>query len=140
MPRFEIRQRAGKRCGFTLVELAIVVLVIGILAAVVAPRMVGTASTARENGTKTSLRALRGAIELHHAHTGHFPAAATINTSLQPYLSGPFPVAQVGANQNAEVAPSTQDPILSTEAATCGWIYNPATGELRVNDPSAVSW
>ncbi len=140
MKRAPNHKSSVPRCGFTLVELAIVVLVIGILAAVAAPKMTNTAATARENGTKQSLRAVRGAIEFYRAQNGNFPTAATIDTSLQSYLTGPFPVAQIGANQNAAIAPSTQDPITSVESAPCGWVYNQATGELRVNDSSALSW
>lgn len=131
---------AAKRRGFTLIELVIVVLVIGILAAVAAPRMMNTATSARTNGTKQSLFVLRDAIELYRSQSGSYPPAATLSTALQPYLSGPFPIAQVGTNQNAAVAASTQNPITSVETGAFGWAYNQTTGEIRVNDSSSITW
>lgn len=134
--------RGAKRRGFTLVELVIVVLVIGILTAVAAPKMMNTASNARTNGTKQSLMVLRDALELSRSQspTGAYPTTATIVTSLQTYLSGPFPISQVGTNQNAAVANSTQNPIATVEAGAFGWAYNQTTGEIRVNDTSSIAW
>jgi general secretion pathway protein G len=133
---------AAKRRGFTLVELVIVVLVIGILTAVAAPKMMNTASSARMNGTKQSLAVLRDALELFRSQsaTSAYPTTATIATGLAPYLSGPFPIAQVGTNQNAAVANSTQNPITTVEAGAFGWAYNQSTGEIRVNDASSIGW
>lgn len=128
------------RYGFTLVELVIVVLVIGILTAVAAPKMMNTATSARENGTKQSLAVLRSALELYRSQNGNYPTAATITTSLQANLSGPFPIAQVGTNQNALVAASTQNPITTVETGAFGWAYNQTTGELRVNDAGSIAW
>ncbi len=136
----QVRNQVRPRRGFTLVELAIVVLVIGILAAVAAPKMVGTATTARSNGTKQSLAVIRDALEMHKSQNGTYPAAANLTTALQPMLTGPFPVAQVGANQNSSVAASTQSPIANPESGAHGWVYNETTGEFRVNYAGSIAW
>ncbi len=130
--------KAARR-GFTLVELVIVVLVIGIIAAIAAPKMFDTANNARTNSTQQSLRTLRAAIELYKANSGSYPAAGTITTDLRPYLQGPFPAPQVGTNQVATVATSAADPI-TTAAGTEGWIYNPTTGQIKVNSASQIGW
>lgn len=128
------------RHGFSLVELVVVVLILGILAAVAAPRMFDTATSARENGTRTSLAVLRDAIELYKAENGSYPAAASIATDLRSFLKGPFPATQVGTNKNATVVASSQNPIASTEAGGAGWAYNATTGEIEVNDASFIAW
>jgi general secretion pathway protein G len=129
-----------KRSGFSLVELVVVVLILGILAAVAAPRMFDTANDARQNGTKQSLAVIRDAIELYKSQNGSFPPAATLATALKPFIKGQFPAVQIGANQNATVAASTQNPIASAEAGTAGWAYNQTTGEIVVNNGSYITW
>ena len=133
--------RAAKRRGFTLVELVIVVLVIGILTAVAAPKMMNTATNARISGTKQSLMVLRDALELFRAQNGTYPAVGTINsaTGLLPFLSGPFPTNQVMGTPSAAVVAGTT-PITAVVAGGAGWSYDAATGELRVNDASGLAW
>jgi general secretion pathway protein G len=128
------------RAGFSLVELVVVVLILGILAAVAAPRMFDTANDARQNGTKQSLSVIRDAIELYKSQNGSYPPAATLAATLKPYVKGPFPSVQIGANQNADVVASSQNPIASAEAGTAGWAYNQTTGEIVVNNATYITW
>jgi general secretion pathway protein G len=137
--RFSNR-KATKRKAFSLVELVVVILILGILAAVAAPKMFDTAGDARQNGTRQSLNVLRNAIELYKAQNGSYPPAATLATTLKPYIKGPFPGVQIGANQNTNVVSSSQNPIASPEAGGAGWAYNPTTGDVVVNDSSYIAW
>ena len=130
-------QTIRRRAGFTLVELVIVVLVLGIITAVAAPRMFDTAGDARDSATRQSLAVLRSAIELARAQNGSYPGAA-LGTTLLPFLQGPFPAPAIG-NTNNNVATSTDNPI-AAPAGTEGWIYNATTGELRVNHADGFAW
>lgn len=140
MVRSRFMGSARSRKAFSLVELVVVVLILGILAAVAAPRLFDTANDARQSGTRQSLAVMRDAVELYKSQNGAFPPAATLATALRPYLKGPFPAVQVGANQNANVAASTQNPIASPEAGGAGWAYNQTTGELVVNEGTYITW
>lgn len=139
--QFVLRPARSVRRGFTLVELVVVVLILGILAAVAAPRMFDTATEARENSSRQSLAVVRDAIQLYRAQNGTYPGTSTIATDLKPYLSGQFPTVQVGENTNADVGDaSSQDPITTVVTGGAGWAYNSSTGEIRINDASYIEW
>lgn len=135
-----IPHKTAARKGFSLVELVVVVLILGIIAAVAAPKMFDTANDARQNGTRHSLVVVRDAIELYRAQNGSYPPVATLATALQPFLKGPFPAVQMGANQNANVVASSQNPIATAEAGGAGWAYNQTTGDLVVNEAAYIGW
>ena len=132
-----------KRSAFSLIELVVVVLIIGILAAVAAPRMFNTAGDARDGATKTSLGVIRDSIELYRSQNGSYPPTATIATALRPFMNGQFPKVQTTlvptSNQNNTVVANTGDPI-SAPSGTAGWAYNDTTGEFVINHAACLSW
>jgi len=134
-------QRKYKRAAFSLVELVVVVLIIGILAAVAAPRMFDTAGSARDAATRASLGIVRDSIELFRSQKGNYPTAATLAADIRPYMKGTFPSVQttIATNQNNTVVASTADPI-AVIAGAAGWAYNQTTGEFVINHASCLSW
>jgi len=63
--------------GFTLVELVVVVLILGILAAVAYPKVVSRTDDSELTTIRLSLRTIQDQIDLQYALTGSYPA--TIN-------------------------------------------------------------
>lgn len=140
MPSSTVTPRIRKRSAFSLVELVVVVLIVGILAAVAAPRMFNTASDARTNSTRASLVVIRDAIELHRAQRGTYPAFTTLAADLKPFMSGPFPSVQItSTNNNANVREFTGTGAF-TATGTQGWAYNATTGDFYVNHADGSSW
>ncbi|TWT98081.1 Type II secretion system protein G precursor [Botrimarina colliarenosi] len=119
--------------GFTLVELVVVIMILGILAGVAAPKLLGTSSTATENGLKQTLSVVRDAIELYAAqNAGALPPAtddATFKASLANFLRGDFPKCPVGKKDSTVT-------IIATAAVAdnaTGWMYSTLDGTFICN-------
>ena len=64
-----------KVAGFTLLELLVVVVIIGLLAGFVAPRYFGQVGKSEVNVAKAQLDALEKALDQFRLDTGHYPNA-----------------------------------------------------------------
>src|ERR1041384_8245781 len=80
LSKVKSRLSANKQ-GFTIVELLIVIVVIGILAALVVTTYNGIQQKARDTERKTDINALHGQIEAYSAQNGKYPTLGNMNDS-----------------------------------------------------------
>ena len=59
--------------GFTLIELIVVIALVAVLAAVVAPNLLGKASEANRKSALVQLEKISSAVELYRLETGRYP-------------------------------------------------------------------
>ena len=71
--RTEIRHFASGRNGFTLLELVIVIAILSLLAAIIAPKMMGRADDAKIADAKIQIRNLETALKLYKLDNGSYP-------------------------------------------------------------------
>ena len=76
--------------GFTLVELVVVILILGILGSIAAPKLINTTKLASKNAFATQLTAYVDAFDLYKAENGVYPsnaAAGTLPSGMEKYLN-----------------------------------------------------
>ena len=137
-----IRSPHRRRGGFTLVEILIVVIILGILAAIVIPQFTNASGDAKRNSLSSSLHALRSQLELYMLQHGDATATITDSdwTSLtsQSTFNGQTVGPYLTVNPNNPVNGFSNVLVLSTDAtggdavagSKIGFVYNPANGKL----------
>ena len=75
-----------RRSGFTLVEILVVVVILGLLATLVIPRVVGRGEEAKRTATLVQIRALEQALDLYKLDNGFYP---TTEQGLEALVSKP---------------------------------------------------
>ena len=78
-----MKRRQG---GFTLVEILIVVIILGILAAIVIPQFTNASSSAKVSSVQSTLQSIRSQLELYKIQHGDAPPALTL---MWTALTGP---------------------------------------------------
>ncbi|WP_028320480.1 type II secretion system major pseudopilin GspG [Desulfatiglans anilini] len=68
-----MRDRCRRQQGFTLIELLIVMVIIGLLAALVGPRMFGKVDESRQRSAKAQISLFETALDTYRLDTGKYP-------------------------------------------------------------------
>lgn len=124
--------------GFTLIELVIIIVVLGILAAVAIPKYQNITGEAKEAACRSSLGAIRSGITIFYANeavttgTAIWPALAELET-VGTVMEHELPRNPYQADANAPdsiVTGVTRGTIVGTRG---GWAYLAGTGEIWPN-------
>jgi len=126
------KSRKGNFKGFTLVELVVVLVILGVLVALAVPRFTASATKAKETTFCSNVRTIKSQLELYKMTTGSYPKTASLSDFLNntdyfesapvnPYTGEPFtPTTTRGTNElgyfNYDSAGTTTYTITSSPA------------------------
>jgi general secretion pathway protein G len=127
--------RNRTRKAFTLVEILIVVVILGILAAIVVPQFTNATQDAQQGNLRAQIKEVQNQIELFKARTNAYPTMAEMTAA--PTITGSLATDQFGAlidqgyikkAPKNPAAPTADQGKVGTGGAGFGWEYDPATG------------
>ena len=79
-------RRSRTQQGFTLIEIMVVVIILGILAAIVAPNVIGRVGDAQVTAAKSDIRGIENAMKLYRLDNFNYPSS---EQGLQALVSKP---------------------------------------------------
>lgn len=133
--------RSNHSRGFTLVEILIVVVILGILASIVIPQFTNASTTANASNVDTQLQTIRGALELYQVqHGGTYPNL--VATGWTPLITKTDTNGSSGTKFGPYLMTTPANPFTSKSAivagtsaaggssTTDGWVWDNANKKL----------
>lgn len=125
--------------GFTLVEILIVVIILGILAAIVVPQFTEASDDAKLSNLTTNLQSVRAQLELYKLqHNGGYPTSIVTQLTTGTDING-----LAGTDYGPYLQQFPKNPFVNDAdsqkvdgVAGSGWKYTAANGEFLANDGS----
>jgi general secretion pathway protein G len=71
-----MKARQWKNRGFTLIELMIVIVILGLLATIIMPKIMHRPEDARRSKAQLEIRNIEAALDLFHVDTGRYPTTS----------------------------------------------------------------
>lgn len=68
------RKKKNRQAGFTLIELMVVIIILGVLAGMIIPRVMGRPDEARQAKAKIQMEAMESALKLYKLDNGNYPS------------------------------------------------------------------
>lgn len=68
-----MRRESGNQKGFTLIEIMVVLIIIGLLASIVVPRLMGRTDEAKKTKVEVQIRNIQSSLDLYKLDTGVYP-------------------------------------------------------------------
>jgi len=140
--------KRGRR-GFSLIELVIVIIILGVISAIAIPRMIRAGEGADVTGLQADLAVMRGAIEMYRYQHEAFPTAAgfvdqmtletnkagaaTVGGGFGPYIVK-IPPLKTGAHMDDSGIKGITGAPAAEDTGTTGWLYDEDTGNIWAND------
>ena len=89
-----IRCRFGDRRGFTLIEIMVVMVILGILAGLIIPRIMGRPEEARRTKARVQIESIETALKLYRLDSGSYPTTEQgLQALVEPPAVGNLPIA-----------------------------------------------
>ncbi len=128
-----INRRWSTSKAFTLIEILIVVVILGILAAIVIPQFTKASEDAQVGNVETQLQTVRSQIELYRVkNNGNYPPSITAGTDFSDIIGADYlKAAPINPRtQTSTIAVSNRAAAISATVVPgdTGWIWDDSTG------------
>lgn len=86
------KRQYNRETGFTLIELMVVIVILGLLAGLILPRFIGQSDTAKRQAAKTQMALLESALKMYKLDNGSYPTTEQgLKALVEPPASGNLP-------------------------------------------------